>query len=109
QAHTPAARAALSAEWHTRWLPAALAAITTAVGSGPGVFGSGCRPGHHYDPTDQLPADAYRPPPDEPVDGRHLEGREKLPARREFWQANYLTAVRYDRDQREHHTPPGPV
>ena len=32
--------------------------------------------------------------------GRHVDGRQKLLARRESWQANYLTAVRFDRDRR---------
>ena len=109
EAHTPGARAVLSADWHTRWRPAALAAIADATGPAPGELASGCRPGQHHDPTSQLPADAYRPPPDEPVDGRHTAGREKLLARREFWQTNYLTAVHFDRDWRERCTPSGPA
>lgn len=108
EAHTPGARAGLSADWHTRWLPAALAAIAAATGPAPGATASWCRPGHHHDPTSPLPAGAYTAPPDEPADGRHVEGREKLLARREFWQANYLTAVRFDHNWRDHDTPPGP-
>lgn len=104
EAHAPGARATLAADWHTRWRPAVLAAITTSTGPAPGALASGCRPGHHHDPTGQLPDSLYRPPPDEPVDGQHIGGRERLLARREFWQANYLTAARYDRDEREHHT-----
>lgn len=100
EAHTPGARAGLAADWHTRWLPAALAAIAAATGPAPGATASGCRPGHHHDPTSPLPAAAYTAPPDEPVDGRHVEGRERLLARREFWQANYLTAVDVDRAER---------
>ena len=107
EAHTPGARAGLAADWHTRWLPAALAAIAAATGPAPGATASGCRPGHHHDPTSPHLADAYTAPSDEPADGRHLEGRERLLARREFWQANYLTAVDLDRDEREHRTPLG--
>ena len=101
EAHTPGARAGLAADWHTRWLPAALATIAAATGPEPGMTASWCRPGRHHDPTSPHPADTYTAPPDDPVDGRHVEGRERLLARREFWQANYLTAVRYDRDWRD--------
>jgi hypothetical protein len=109
EAHTPGARAALSADWHTRWRPAALAAITAATDPTLGAVASGCRPGHHHDPAGYLPAGAYTSPPDEPVEGQHVGGRQKLLARREFWQANYLTAVRFDRDWRERRTPPPPA
>jgi hypothetical protein len=109
EAHTPGARAGLAAEWHTRWRPAALVAIAAAIDTNPGSIDSGCRPGHHHDPNSPLPDAAYRPPPDEPVDGRHVAGRAKLLARREFWQVSYLTAVRLDRDWRERPTPPTPA
>ena len=107
EAHTPGARATLAADWHTRWRPAALAAIAAATD--PGSIASGCRPGHHHDPNSPLPPGAYHPPPDEPADGNYTDGREKLLARREFWQTNYLTAARLDRDWRARRTPPPPV
>lgn len=109
EAHTPGARAPLAADWHTRWRPAALAAIADATDLTPGAVASGCRPGHHHDPTGPLPDHLFTAPPDEPGDGRHAEGRERLPARRECWQANYLTAVRFDRDWRERRTPSPPA
>lgn len=108
EAHAPGARATLAADWHTRWRPAALAAIAAAIDTDPGAIESGCRPGHHHDPASPFPTGAYRPPPDQPVDSHHVSGRQKLLARREFWQANYLTATRYDHDQREQQTTPGP-
>lgn len=46
---------AAMAEWHTRWLPAALDTLAAATAS--------CRPGHHHDPTTD-PADE---PADEPA------------------------------------------
>lgn len=108
EAHAPGARAGLAADWHTRWLPAALGAIAASTGPNRGTLTSGCRPGRHLDPTGQLPDQLFTPPPDEPADGRYREGRDTQLARREFWQTNYLTAARYDHDQREQQTTPGP-
>lgn len=105
EAHTPGARATLAADWHSRWRPAALAAIADATGPTLGTRDSGCRPGHHHDPDSPLPPGAYHPPPDEPAAGTYVDGRENQLARREFWQANYLTAVHFDRDWRARGTP----
>ena len=101
EAHAPGARAGLAADWHSRWRPAALAAIADTTGPAPGPGDTGCRPGHHHDPNSPLPTGAYHPPSDEPAAGTYVNGREQLLARREFWQANYLTAVYFDRDWRE--------
>ncbi len=73
------------------------------------MVASGCRPGHHHHATGPLPEHLFTAPPDEPIDGRHAEGRERLPALREFWQPNYLAAVRFDRDWRERRTPSPPA
>ncbi len=109
EAHTPGARAGLAADWHTRWRPAALAAIIAAADVDSGPLGVGCYPGHHHDPTSPLPDHLFTAPPDEPGDGAAVDGRRRQLACREFWQANYLTAARFDRDQRERRTPPTPA
>lgn len=52
----PDATPTAAAEWHIRWLPAALAAISAADAGIPGELGHKpwsvvCRPGYHLDPT----------------------------------------------------------
>jgi hypothetical protein len=89
-AHQPGAGHRAPADWHTRWLPAALHAVREAI---PRRGTRTCGPGQHLVTEThralQQPPRAAQPPAPLPVPGHQL-------AERQHWHSFYDTAVAAD-------------
>jgi hypothetical protein len=85
-AHRPGATGHLVADWHTRWLPAALSTITAAI---PRHGTRTCAPGQHLANS----ADGFRNHPRHPVGQPSTNERQPMPgtqlAERHHWQDFY--------------------
>jgi hypothetical protein len=98
-AHQPNAEPHLTAEWHTRWLPAVLHALENAV---PRNGRRTCGPGHHLTTAD----DQLRPHPHQPIPipAEPIEVPTDQLAHRHHWQHFYDQALTADLTHRPRHT-----